>query len=174
MANGAKAGKAIREKEDRLVVNGEDFMYAPPTVDAIIEFSEGLEELPTIIATEIDEQYVELLAKATECRIIGIMIAKLIVGEYIHKKYIDKVIEPRWWEIWKKPNTIREEEPYDSVITRLSNMLLRGLSPLDLYGLYIRMLTRIQVHEFHQLFFSLNEINLLKPTKTTRTTQSGQ
>lgn len=157
-----KTANAILEKEEGITIAGITYKFAPPQVQTIIEISGMIGELPSFNFSEEEEESKiidTILANADKMSMIPYMVAKLILGVCKPSNGLDNIIK---------------HYKYKKSLQALINSLRYDVSPNYLYQLFIFLLKRTQIKEFTQLFFSLNEINLLKRTKGIETIQSGR
>lgn len=148
---------ALLERKREIEIGGVTYKVAPPSTETIILVSELNAELPEI--NEKAHHALESLRVAKDCRVIGEMVATMILGP-------DNLIEER---------TIRKKRLFGLVSTtetvtvdrrrELGAQLLRDLGPAKLYDKYTELLGGMETKSFFALITSLNDINILKPTK---------
>ena len=111
----------------------------------------------------------ESLAVAKDCRIIGDIVATLVLGA-------KKLSETR--RCSRKSflgRLIFRNRDTDKNMAELSQRLLEDLTPKELNELCARLLSQMQIGDFFGLTSFLQEINLLRPTKeVNETTVSGR
>lgn len=145
-----------------------EYQVAPPSVATLIRASE-------LIATmnfTMDRENIlnSVLRYAKDCRVIGDIVALLILGVRgcIEKK---KVVRTRLFGLVRKEVEIEVNHQKE-----LSELLLLDFSPKELGNLVAELLTSLQVSDFFGFTASLTDINLLGPAKEAvkTTTISGQ
>ena len=151
-----KVAQTVLQKTERITVGEKTFTVAPPSVATLILVSEAISRLPQ---RHLDNKKIvdESLSVARDCKVIGDIVATLILGAKKGRKCGFSAL----------PNSIRKR--------RLSRMLLEELTPSELNLLLVRLLKRLQIGDFFELTTFLIEVNLLRPTKVvSETTASGQ
>lgn len=151
-----KVAQTVLQQTERIAVGGKTFTVAPPSVATLILVSEAISRLPQ---HHLDNKKIvdESLSVARDCKVIGDIVATLILGAKKGRKCGFSALL----------NSIRKR--------RLSRMLLEELTPSELNLLLVRLLKRLQIGDFFELTTFLIEVNLLRPTKVvSETTASGQ
>lgn len=151
-----QVGKAVLQQGDAIFVRGKRYTVAPPSTATLILVSEAISTLPRV-SLDNGKILEESLSIARECRVLGDIIAVLILGA---KKASKHGIINRLF--------LRRRD-------RLAKKLLEELSPAELHALTANLLKSMQVGDFFGLTTFLLEINLLRPTKVvSETTAFGQ
>lgn len=151
-----QVGKAVLQQGDAIFVGGKRYTVAPPSTATLILVSEAISTLPRV-SLDNGKILEESLSIARECRVLGDIIAVLILGA---KKASKHGIINRLF--------LRRRD-------RLAKKLLEELSPAELHALTATLLKSMQVGDFFGLTTFLLEINLLRPTKVvSETTAFGQ
>ena len=151
-----QVGKAVLQQGNAIFVGGVKYTVAPPSTATLILVSEGISTLPRV-TLDNGKIVEESLAIARECRVLGDIVATLILGA---KKASKHGIINRLF------NRKRQ---------RLAKTLLEELSPSELHALTAELLKTMQIGDFFGLTTFLVEINLMRPTKVeTEATASGQ
>lgn len=163
-----KTAETILEKPRTIVVGNETFQVAPPTTATIIEVSELVSQLPAI-PTDSNNIAQEALLIAKDCRILGDIVAVLVLGEAnLEETRVTK--KRRFFGLITETKT--------EIIDRkkeLSKKLLRTLSPSKLNQLVIQILSGMEIADFFGLTTSLIEINITRQTRgVVKTIASGQ
>lgn len=140
----------ILQEKTEIIIKGNTYYVAPPTIGTLIKVSGLISQIPEI-DTQTDNIIYESLNKAKYCEVMGEILATLIVGS----KY-----KPIFKRFNKKD--------------KLAKIILDDLSPSDYSDKLAMILARMDVGSFFGSISFLNGVNLLKPTKKTPQTQSGQ
>lgn len=161
----------ILEKPVAQVKLGEQtYLIAPPTLGTLILISKYAQQLPPAPADNEELNILkEVLTNAKDCKVIGKIIATLILGakrvlEY-HKVPIQVTIQekqPR--RFWQK----RKEQTktiYIPEIDYIKDLVLDELSPKEANELVAKTLMELQLPDFFGLTTSLTTANHLKPTR---------
>jgi hypothetical protein len=163
----SKTARTVLQRQDEVVVGGETYKVSPPSAATLILASEAISKLPTV-GLNPDDIAIESLYIAKDCRVLGDIIAILILGaKNLTGK--EKFVTKRLFGL------IRDEK--EIVIDNkaiLAKKLLENVEPKDLHGIMARLLKTMQLSDFFGLTVSLVEINLLRKTRETVMTASGQ
>lgn len=166
-----KVAEAVLQKPKEIVISDRTFSVAPPTVATLLLVSEYISLLPQITLNK--ERIVEeVLYIAKDCRVIGDILATLILGS---KRLEEAVIvkknrKNRFFRFLKKTKTQTIDRK-----TELSQWLLEELAPAQLYKIFFELIKDFQLGDFFGLTTFLTDINLLHQTKVVNeTTASGQ
>ena len=152
-----RVGRSVLQEGQRITVGGRTFTVAPPSTATLILASEAISRLPQ---THLDSGKVieESLSIARECRVLGDIVAILILGA-------KRGGGSRLFAFRRR---------------RLSKRLLDSLTPSELHKLTATLLKDLQIGDFFGLTTFLTEINLIRPTRkvveqtTSETTAFGQ
>lgn len=149
-------------------VNVGDMVYeaAPASTATLILVSGLASQLPTVQLSE-ENVLVETLSIAQDCRVLGDILAVLILGAKGLKE-TREVIEPKLFGLWSKKKTVVIDKQAE-----LADVLLKELSPRSLNSLLVELLTSMEIADFFGLITSLLEVNLLRQTREVGTTVSG-
>jgi len=151
---------AILQNHITVKVNGREYKVAPPSTATIIEVSKYIATIPDLKVSADGQVLMEVLATAKDCTYLGDIAAILILGRK------NLVTEKRRFF-----GLIRSEQNNQK---RLADELLNTLSPEELNRLMIEIFNTLRVDFFFSITIFLKEINLLRKTKETETTVSGQ
>lgn len=145
-----------------------DMVYeaAPASTATLILVSGLASQLPTVQLSE-ENVLVETLSIAQDCRVLGDILAVLILGAKGLKE-TREVIEPKLFGLWSKKKTVVIDKQAE-----LADILLKELSPRSLNSLLVELLTSMEIADFFGLITSLLEVNLLRQTREVGTTVSG-
>lgn len=165
----SKVSKTVLQQTEEIMVGGEIMEVASPSTATIILVSEETAKLPHM---KLDGENIagEVLYVAKDCRVLGDIVAILILGaknlsttKTVEKKRLFGLI------------TERKEITIDNK-AQLAKKLLEDVSPRELHNLTIRLLKTLQIADFFALTTSLIEVNLLRQTREVgnETTASGQ
>lgn len=163
-----KTAQAILQKTEDITVGGKTYQVSPPSTATLILASEAISQLPSRKMNSGDVLN-ESLAVAKDCRMIGDIVAILILGA----KKLSKTRRRGWRSFIDK--LTRRNRTVDESMAELSRKLLEDLPPKELNELCARLLSQMQIGDFFGLTSFLQEINLLRPTKeVSETTASGR
>lgn len=138
----------ILEKPIEIELGGRTFVVTRPTVATMISISEYTAELPTVETK--DDNVKTALALGEHSHIIANVLAILILGE---RKYILSFLNWRYWiDKWKFKKMVTFISNQD--IEEVNNALMETIG-LHKLGFFLGIIT------------FLNDINLMKKTKTT-------
>lgn len=157
-----KTAGAILEKPVEITIGNKTYQAAPPSTATLILVSEAVSRLPklTLDAEKVVE---ETLSVAKECRVLGEIVATLVLGAKNIKtgKKIPQIKEKHYlWGLFKVKRTVEVEEK-----DILADKALEELSPRELNAAVTRLLSEMQIADFFGLTTFLTEINLLHPRK---------
>ncbi|MDR0385396.1 MAG: hypothetical protein LBH60_04905 [Prevotellaceae bacterium] len=162
-----KVAETILQKNKEIVIGNETYQVATPSTATLILASEAISRLPYI---NLDSENIasESLYIAKDCRILGNIIAILILGAK-NLQGIRKITKRRFLGILKEET----EEIIDNEAI-LSKKILEEVSPKQLNELLTELLQSMEVAFFFATSTSLIEINLLRKTREVGTTAFGQ
>jgi hypothetical protein len=163
----SKVSKTVLQQQEEVIIYDEVYKVAPPSIATLILASEAISQLPYVMLNR--ELIVEeSLYIAKDCRILGDIIAILILGA---KKLteIKKVITKRLFGLIRDEKEITIDNK-----AILSKKILENIQPQELHELMARLLNSMQLSDFFGLTASLIDINLLQKTREAVTTASGQ
>lgn len=151
-----KVARAVLQQGVQVTVGKRTYTAAPPTVATLILASEYISRLPKV---QLDNNRIaeESLAVARECRIIGDIIAIIILGAKKAGGFGISALVQRYRR------------------RRLARTLLLEKTPNELHTLLAHLLKDLQLGDFFGLTTFLTGINLIHPTKVVNeTTAFGQ
>jgi hypothetical protein len=159
-----KVSEAILQRPEDIVIGGETYTVQPPSVATLILASEAIAQLPV---AKLDSENVvsESLHIAKDCRILGDIIAILILGAK-RLKETKTTVKKRLFGLIQST----EETTVDNRAA-LSEKILSELSPKELNSLLTNLLLKMETAFFFGTIIFLIDVNLTRPTKTTA---SGQ
>jgi hypothetical protein len=147
-------------------VGGNTYKAAPPSTATLILVSEAVSQLPKI-ALDAEKIVEETLSVAKDCRILGEIVAILILGakNITEIKKTPQIKEKRYlWGLIRVKKTVEVEE----VINRkeaLAREVLEELSPRELNNTVTSLLSSMNIADFFGLTTFLTEVNLLHQRK---------
>jgi len=162
-----KVSKAILQQKEEVAIAGETYMVAPPSVATLILASEAISQLPHV-NIESENIASECLYIAKDCRVLGDIIAILILGAK-NLTETKKITKYRFFGHIKYEVNITVDNK-----AILAQKILEDLEPKELHRLMASLLNTMQLSDFFGLTASLIEINLLRKTREAVTTASGQ
>lgn len=165
----SKVAKSILQQTEEITIGDEVMSVAPPSTATLILVSEETAKLPHV---KLDSENIvlEALSVAKDCRVLGDIVAILILGaknlqttQVVEKKRLFGLITQR------KEITINNK-------AELAKRLLEDIQPKELHRIVVRLLKGLQIADFFGFTTSLIEINLLRQTREVvkETTVSGQ
>lgn len=156
-----KVGSAVLQKNKEITVAGRTFSVAPPSVATMILASEAVSLMP---AVEMNPKDIlsEVLFIAKDCRIIGDVVAILILGAKNLKETVTETVEVK--RRFRRPRIETVERTIDRK-AELAKWLLEELEPQELRKLFSDLINGFQLGDFFGFTTFLIEINLLRPTK---------
>lgn len=177
-----KAGDAILQVPQNILVGTKTYKVASPSVATLIKVSQCISTLPNITLDKA-EVVKESLSIAKYCEPFGEALAILILGakNLTEKRTIQKEIEVEEEKIvyksylfglFKRP--LKTIQTTTKVVTEtievdkkaeLAKELLENFSPSELYNVTATLIGNLQLGDFFGLSIFLTEINLLRPTK---------
>ena len=164
------ADTILQNPTDEIIIGGRTYPIGQPTPATLIMISGLVSQLPEMDANA-DNILIEVLAKAKDCRIIGKVLAALILGAKRIKenrkiKFVVEHTERRWsWKHLCFKNTTRKEVTYEPEYQYLSKQVLDECTVEQLRELLTRRMLEMQVADFFAVTTSLCVTNLLKRTK---------
>lgn len=169
----SKVAETVLERTTDITIGGETYPVAPPTIATLIEVSELISRMPAVQMNENDI-LTETLVIAKDCRPMGDILAKLILGHGTHIK-TTTTRKTKFWGLI----TVTTETTIDKQ-TQLAKRILETTSPKELHAKVVELLKRLEISDFFGLTTSLIEINLIRRTRArevvnqaTETTASG-
>lgn len=164
-----KVAKTVLQQREEITVGSEIMEVAPPSTATLILVSEETAKLPHI---KLDSENIagEVLYVAKDCRVLGDIVAILILGAK-NLRTTKTVEEKRLFGLI----TERREITIDNK-AELAKKLLEDITPRELHNLTVRLLKALQIADFFGLSTSLIEVNLIRQTREveSETIVSGQ
>jgi hypothetical protein len=151
---------AILQNPQKIVIKGDTYTVAPPTVATIIEVSKYISQIPDIQIDEDGNVIMGVLASAKDCGYFGDVVAILMLGKknlVTEKKYMFGLI---------KRNVNNQ--------LKLADELLNNLSAEELNNLMLEIFKLLKVDFFFSISIFLKDVNQLKRTKGTEVIVSGE
>jgi hypothetical protein len=180
-----KTADTVLQQPVEVEIGGKTYKAAPPSIATLILVSSAVSRLPKI---HLDGKNIasESLYIAKDCEALGEIVAILILGAKGVKetvksvetvKAVETVEKRRFFGLVKKEEKVEKEEKIDVVTDRKSILvkeILTELTPRQLSDMLGKLLAGMDLAFFFATTNSLIEINLLRKTKETETTASGQ
>ncbi|MBO4778035.1 MAG: hypothetical protein J5588_06025 [Bacteroidales bacterium] len=157
-----KVADTLLERGEKIILEGNEYEIAPPTIATMVLVSEKISEFP-VIETDFDngeDLLFSMLSNAKDCGLVADIAAILILGAKEYKKAINVSRIARIFG--------RSESKFD----KIRNAVLNS-SPQTLDKIVGIAGKGMQVGDFFSVITFLNKVNLTKQTKS-KTTQSGQ
>lgn len=162
-----KVSQTILQKPVELTIGGEIYQVSPPSTATLILASELICELPVVKLDENDI-LIETLYIAKDCKVLGDILAVLILGAK-NLKTTKEITQKSFWRLIEKKTVVEIDSQKE-----LAEKLLLNLSPRELNNLLAELLKKMHIADFFGLTTSLLEINLLRRTREVEMTASGQ
>lgn len=160
-------------------IEGRNYPIAPATPATLILVSELIAEMPEI-RSDADNILFETLRTARDCKVVGRIVATLILGAKRIKEHhtvtVEKVSKSRRFS-WRKLrfiNEVKKDIEEVSELEYLSMLILENCSPATIGQVVSQRLIDMGLSDFFGLTTSLSEANLLKSTKEVGATQFGE
>lgn len=161
-----KTAGAILEKPVEIVIGGKTYQAAPPSTATLILVSEAVSQLPKI-ALDAEKIVEETLSVAKDCRILGDIVAILILGakNITETKRTPQIKDKRYlWGLIRVKKTVEVEEVINHK-EALAREVLEELSPRELNNTVTSLLSSMNIADFFGLTTFLTEVNLLHQRK---------
>lgn len=160
----SRVAAAILERNlATLEIDGESYDFAPPSLATLILVSEIISTLPIVEEVKNDDRIYSALHYAKDFKAIGDIAAVLILGAKNLTEQRQRVIEKRCLF-----GLIRRRKTITETIDRrkeLAEKIILNVRPSILYNVIIERLKHNEITTFFAITTSLNEANILKPTK---------
>jgi hypothetical protein len=163
----SKAAKTVLQQQEEILIGDETYKVSPPSVATLILASEAISRLPSV-GIDSNNIALECLCIAKDCRILGDIIAILILGAK-NITETKKVAKKRLFGLVREEKEVAIDNK-----AILSKKLLEDVPPNGLHELMAKLLKSMQLSDFFGLTASLIEINILRKTREAVTTASGQ
>ncbi len=170
---------AILERSAETVkIDGREFEITPATPATLILISELVAEMP-VMSRKTSNVLQEVLCKARDLRVLGRIIATLILGaRRIREGHTIKVEHTeacrRWsWRQFRMIEAGKRVTENVKELDWLSERLLEEVTTNTLLRITAKRIALMQVADFFELTTSLSEANLLKRTKEVEETAFG-
>jgi hypothetical protein len=153
-----KAAETVLQDKRIIDVKGRKYEVAPPTTATIIEASKYIAGLPVFTVDKEGNMVMEALASAKDCECFGDVAAILMLGKKnltTEKRYLGGIFRRRM----------------DNKAA-LAKELMETLSPQEMNDLIVELIKLQRVDFFLGITFFLNDVNLLRRSKTTASGQS--
>lgn len=165
---------AILQEPIIVTIDGTRYEVAQPTIATLIKASKYISYLPAfdIEATDVLS---EVLRNAKDCKIIGKIVATLILGArrlsenriVSQTRYVVKAKKRHWWQLRKTADdicTVKETVTLREV-DWLASIVSERMSIVELRDLLITLLSSMQVADFFGITISLSATSLTKPNE---------
>lgn len=162
-----KTTDTILQRAQEISIGNEVYQVSPPTTATLILASELIIKLPSIKLDE-DNMITEALYIAKDCRVLGDIVAVLILGAK-NLRTAKTIVKKRLFGLIRETEQIVVDNQAE-----LADKVLNYLSPQQFNQLLNHLLKTMQVSDFFGSTTSLVEINLLRQTREVVTIPSGQ
>ena len=158
-----KVADTILQRSQEVKIGEKTYQVTPPTTATLILISELVAQLPQV-TLDATKELPESLRIAKDCRVLGDIVAVLILGATDPNK--KQSPRPKWFTREKTAATQQRE---------LAAEILYNMKPSELSELTRRLLQKMEIGYFFGFTVSLIEVNLTKATRETEEmTASGQ
>ena len=165
---------AILQEPIVVTIDGTRYEVAQPTIATLIKASKYISYLPAF-DVEATDVLSEVLRNAKDCKIIGKIVATLILGArrlsenriVSHTRYVVKAKKRHWWQLRKTADdicTVKETITLREV-DWLASVVSERMSIVELRDLLITLLGSMQVADFFGITISLSATSLTKPNE---------
>lgn len=156
-----RVGETVLQRNKEITIRDRQFSVAPPSIATLILASEAISLMPSV---DLNPKNIvsEVLFIAKDCRVLGDIVAILILGAKNLKETVVETVEVK--RRFRRPRV----ETVERVIDRkaeVSKWLLEELSPADMRKLFSDLINGFQLGDFFGFTTFLIETNLLRPTK---------
>ncbi len=152
----SKVADTILQRGQEVVIGDKTYQVAPPSTATLILVSELVAQMPNI-RLDADQVMAESLKVAKDCKVIGNIIAVLILGAKALKQKKSKT----WFSWFNRKKANKQSE--------LAEEILNNITPIELNGLVQKLLGAMEISFFFGISTFLIGINLTKETKTEMT-----
>jgi len=146
-----KASDTILQRNKSIMVGGIKYEVSPPSIATLIEVSGLVSQLPRVQSEGVNI-IEEVIRTAKDCRVIGDILAVLILGPTTNPKNTKS-------RLFGLKNRFQKE------YSRLVDKILYDLSPNEVNTLVMDLLKLKEIPDFFAITAFLSEINLLAPTR---------
>lgn len=153
----SKVSDTILQKSEEVPLGEKTYSVKPPTIATLIKVSELISQLPGI-PLAADNPALESLAIAKDCKVLGEIIAVLILGHGAQP--VTKRIKRPGFLGWLGAKIEIDADPYKEFGEEILNN-----SPSEVEKALIFLLKKMEIGSFFALSTSLIEVNLLKATR---------
>lgn len=162
-----KVAATVLQKPIEETIGGVTYHIAPPSCATIILASELIAQLP-VLQLNPDNIASETLYVAKDCRILGDVLAVLILGAkgVCERK---EVVKKHFFGLVRNVEIVVVNKQAE-----LAERLLLDVSPSEMRSAVARLLDRLEIGDFFGFTTSLLEINLLRQTREVKMTAFGQ
>lgn len=145
-----KASDTILQRKKSIMVGGVNYEVSPPSIATLIEVSGLVSQLPRVQSEGVNI-IEEVIRTAKDCRVIGDILAVLILGPTTNPKNT-------------KHRLLGLKNRFQKEYSRLVEKILYDLSPSEVNSLTMELLKLKEIPDFFAITAFLSEINLLTPT----------
>lgn len=159
----SKVASAILQREaGRFEIDGREYALSDPNIATLILVSEIIATLPVVERVPADLRVYASLHYAKDYKAIGDICAILILGAKGLTEEREIIEEKRILGVFRRRKVRRVMVDRKAELSRL---ILENLSPSFIMDMIIQRLKDMEVGTFFLITTSLNEANVLKPTK---------
>jgi len=161
-----KVAKTILQEKQTIDIAGCKYEVSQPSLATLIKVSSIASTLP-ILSINDNKVLEQAIAVAPECgHQIAEIVATMILGVHKEQEMPFKALFSRF----KRLLFGEGKTAYNNLV----NTLMHEVTPRELGNLVVSLISTMHIEDFFGVTISLNEINLLRPTREMETTQHGQ
>jgi hypothetical protein len=156
------AATILERTVSTLEIEGVTYNIAPPTIGTLILASEIVSFFPKIDDVKDEQRIFMALFKAKDFAKLAELAAVLILGSKKQTEEREIVVMKRLFGLIKRKHRIKQTV---DLRAELAQKILDNVRPSVLFEVIIKRLRDNEIMTFFAITTSLNEANILKPTK---------
>ena len=158
------AATILERTVGELEIEGKTYRVAPPTLGTLVLASEIVSYFPKVEDVKDEQRVFKALFTAKDFKRLAELGAVLILGaKHQYEQREQKIVKRYLFGLIKRKKTVTVEV---DVRAELAQKILDNVRPSVLFKVIIQRLRDNEIMTFFAITTSLNEANILKPTKT--------
>lgn len=158
------AATILERTVGELEIEGKTYRVAPPTLGTLVLASEIVSYFPKVEDVKDEQRVFKALFTAKDFKRLAELCAVLILGaKHQYEQREKKIVKRYLFGLIKRKKTVTVEV---DVRAELAQKILDNVRPSVLFKVIIQRLRDNEIMTFFAITTSLNEANILKPTKT--------
>ena len=158
------AATILERTVGELEIEGKTYRIAPPTLGTLVLASEIVSYFPKVEDVKDEQRVFKALFTAKDFKRLAELGAVLILGaKHQYEQREQKIVKRYLFGLIKRKKTVTVEV---DVRAELAQKILDNVRPSVLFKVIIQRLRDNEIMTFFAITTSLNEANILKPTKT--------